>query len=144
MAEQVDIPDEAYTKLYAGLKRWNVPEGAQDGALDAAAPHIARAAQVQILREWILDINLLRYETPEEIAKAMHVRMEWLKSLEAGGGRRRRSGAMEILTAMMLARAYSRGTAEPMNREAAARLVEEILKLRKERDQRAEVQGDDG
>jgi hypothetical protein len=41
-----------------------------------------RVAQIAILREWILDINLRRYETPEQIAKAMHVRMEWLKTLE--------------------------------------------------------------
>jgi hypothetical protein len=46
-----DIPDEAYDAVHNAMKRWDVPMGIKDAALNAAAPHIARAAQVAILRE---------------------------------------------------------------------------------------------
>ena len=77
-AVNIDIPDEVWDAAAEVLVDPIAPS-----QFKAIVQATTRAARVAILREWILDINLQRYETPEQIAKAMHVRMEWLKS----GGR---------------------------------------------------------
>ena len=86
-----DIPDEAYRAMVDGMNTYgHNDEGMYAAGLVAAAPHIARAAQVAILREMADELNAAGNKYPAWQAKGWHYASDYTANkadeLEAGCG----------------------------------------------------------